>query len=386
MGNSLRVARIAGIDVHVNASWLVAFFLVAWTLAVGLFPQQYGGLSATTYWVMGFAASLLLFASVLIHELAHSLVARSRGLPVRDITLFIFGGLSNIEGDARSPRDEFLVAIVGPITSFMLAAAFWAADRAVAPELATVDGVVSYLAGINVILAVFNMIPGFPLDGGRVLRAILWSVTNSLQRATSIASGIGRGVGYLFIFVGIYVVFTGGFISGLWLAFIGWFLSSAAEVTSRRTELEARLRGVTVEKLMNRLPITAGPNTRISELIDDYVLQRGIRAVPVVDEDGALLGMITLSEMRSVPRERWSETPARFAMLRATDLRTAVPRASAADALRAMAEHDINQMPVVENGHLVGLISRGHVIRFLQVREELGLTGQDEEERARRVA
>lgn len=377
MGGSWRIGEIRGIEIGIHPSWLFVFFLVAWTLAVGLFPLQYGGLDGTTYWVMGFTASLLLFASVLVHELAHSFVALSRGLQVKSITLFIFGGVANIVQEAKSARDEFMVAVVGPLASLVVAGFFWAANQAVGPQSVALEGVLSYLAGINVILAVFNMIPGFPLDGGRVFRAVLWGTMNSLPKATRVASAVGTGIGYLFIFAGVYMAFSGALINGLWLAFIGWFLSSAAQATSRQTEIQARLRGVEVSSLMNRRPLTIDPNARLSSVVDEYILRHAVRALPVVEDGGELIGMVTLQEIRNLPKEEWTETPVRFAMVRAADLHTATPGTSLEEALRLMGEHDVNQLPVVEGDRLVGLLSRNNVIRFLQVREELGVAGPE---------
>ena len=375
MQNSLRIAKIGGIEIGIHYSWLLVFLLVAWTLAAGLFPQQYPGLDRTTYWVMGGAASLLLFVSVLIHELAHSFVAKSRGLKVTSITLFIFGGVSNISQEARSAGEEFIVAIVGPLSSLAMAAVFWGLDRTALASSPQGDGILSYLVYINVTLAVFNLIPGFPLDGGRVLRAILWGATNNMRRATSIAAGIGRAVGFLFVLGGIFMAINGDFIGGLWLMFIGWFLSGAAESSNQQVELTTRLRGVQVGTVMNEKPIVVESSTRLSDLVHDYILERGVRAIPVVD-DGVLVGIITLNEVRSVPREQWDATPVRFVMTKLADLHTTSPKTPLSDALNAMAQHDFNQLPVTEGGRLVGIISRSDVMRFLRVREELGIDAE----------
>lgn len=375
MGSSVKVATIGGIEIGIHYSWLLVFFLVAWTLAAGLFPDQYPGLGRNTYWVMGFTASLLLFVSVLIHELAHSFVAKSRGLGVTGITLFIFGGVSNLAEEARSAAEEFQIAIVGPLTSLVLAGLFWVASRAAAsPEI---DGILSYMVYINVTLAVFNLIPGFPLDGGRVLRAILWAATNSLSRATRIAAGVGRVVAFLFIFGGIFMAFTGSFISGLWLMFIGWFLNNAAESSSQQMELATSLRGVRVGSVMNPRPVVIEPNVRLSDLVSDYVLRRGIRALPVVEGD-QLVGMVTLHQVRAIPQESWDETPVRFVMTNLNDLHTTTAVSPLSGALHTMSEHDVNQLPVVENGRLAGLLSRSDVMRFLRVREELGIPSPEE--------
>ncbi len=384
--SSVRIATIRGIEIGVHYSWVLVFVVVAWTLAVGFFPFEYPGLGAGTYWAMGFAASLLLFVSVLIHELAHSFVAQARGLQVGGITLFIFGGVSNISSEPSSAKDELLISIVGPITSLILGAVFWGIWVGVGVGGGPVQGVLVYLAGINVLLAVFNLIPGFPLDGGRVLRAIVWWATNNFQKATSVAVTSGHAVAFLFIIGGLFILFSGAFISGLWLILIGWFLNNAAEASGRQTQQMEWFRGVKVRQVMNPRPVTVSPDTPLSEVVHDYILQRAVRAIPVV-EDGRLIGMVTLNEIRDVPREQWEETPVSAVMTRAESLQMVRPEDDLYTALRILAEHDINQLPVVSSdGTLVGLLSRSNVIRFLQIREELGMPAAEAEEERRRAA
>ena len=236
MRGAFHIATIRGIDIGVHYSWLLVFFLIAWTLAVGLFPQQFPGLGAAAYWAMGFVASLLLFGSVLVHELAHSFMAQSRGLAVRSITLFIFGGISNIGGEPARAGDELAISIVGPVSSMVLGGLFWALWLAVGDGVGPIEGVLLYLATVNILLALFNMIPGFPLDGGRVLRAAVWWFTGSLRTATRVAVGAGHAVAFLLIFGGLFVAFSGALISGIWLILIGWFLNNAAEASGRQTE------------------------------------------------------------------------------------------------------------------------------------------------------
>lgn len=381
MRSSFHIATIRGIDIGVHYSWLLVFFLIAWTLAVGLFPQQFPGLGVAAYWAMGFVASLLLFGSVLVHELAHSFMAQSMGLTVRSITLFIFGGISNIGGEPTRATDELAIAIVGPASSMVLGGLFWALWLAVGNGMGPVGGVLLYLATVNILLALFNMIPGFPLDGGRVLRAAVWWFTGSLRTATRVAVGAGHAVAFLLIFGGLLIAFSGALISGIWLILIGWFLNNAAEASGRQTEEMEMFRGVTVRRVMNPRPATVDADASLSELVHDHILQRGIRALPVV-EDGRLQGMITLNEVRRIPRERWDETPVEAVMTRREDLQTVRPNDELARAVQIMAEYDINQLPVVEDGWLVGLLSRSNLIRFIQVREELGVSAPEGERRA----
>jgi Zn-dependent protease len=223
MKSSIRLGRAAGIDVGIHYTWLFAFALIAWSLAAGYFPSTAPALATTTYWLLGVAAALALFASVLIHEFSHSLVALARGLRVHSITLFIFGGVSNIAGEAERAIDEFLIAVVGPLSSFVLAGVFWAAGRTAVLDGTPLGAFIGYLASVHLILGLFNLVPGFPLDGGRVLRSILWASTGSLRRATQIASYVGQGFGFLLIFWGVSRLLGGDVFGGIWTAFIGWF-------------------------------------------------------------------------------------------------------------------------------------------------------------------
>ncbi len=380
--SSIRIATIRGIEIGIHYSWLLVFVVVAWTLAVGLFPLQYPGLGAGTYWAMGFVASLLLFVSVLIHELAHSFVAQARGLKVTNITLFVFGGVSNISGEPSNARDELLISIVGPLSSLALGGVFWGIWLGTGDGGGAVEGVIIYLAAINALLAAFNLIPGFPLDGGRVFRAIVWWATNNFQTATRVAVGAGHVVAFIFILGGIFLIFAGAFLSGIWLILIGWFLNSAAEASGRETQQVELFRGVTVRQAMNPQPVTVQPQATLSEVVHDHILQRAVRALPVV-QDGGLVGMVTVNEVRSVPREEWDQTPVSSVMTRREDLQTVGPDEELTNALTILAEHDINQLPVVEDGRLVGLLSRSNVMRLLQVRQELGVTGGDDEDQRR---
>ncbi len=385
MRGSFRVATIRGIEIGIHYSWVLVFVLVAWTLAVGLFPLQYPGLDIGVYWAMGFIASLVLFVSVLIHELAHSFVAQGRGLKVNSITLFVFGGVSDIGGEPTNAPDELLIAAVGPLSSLALGGIFWGVWLATGAGGGAVGGVLYYLAFINVLLAIFNLIPGFPLDGGRVFRAIIWWATGNFQRATRIAVGAGHVVAFLFVIGGIFLIFTGGFLSGIWLILIGWFLNSAAEASGRETRQAEWFQGVTVRQVMNPNPATVEPQLRLSDVVHDHILQRAMRTLPVV-QDGQLVGMVTLNEIRGVPREQWDQTPVSFVMTRREDLHTVKPEDELLRALTILSEQDINQLPVVEDGRLVGLLSRSNVMRFLQVREELGVSESGSDQQQDRAA
>ncbi len=370
MQGSFRLGNIFGIDIDIHYTWLIVFALITWSLAAGFFPQQFPDWPTGTYWLVGAISSLLLFASVLLHELAHSLVAQREGLPITNITLFIFGGVSNIQREPTNPQDEFRMAFVGPLSSIaigVITGVLWAILGGLNQQL---QAVLLYLTVINLMLAVFNMIPAFPLDGGRVFRSAVWWVTHSLTRATRIAAAVGQGFGYVIIFVGLLLMFAGNFLSGLWLVFIGWFLSNAAEASYRQFITQEALRGIHVRDVMAQEVPTVTPDVTVRELVERYILPRNIRALPVV-HDSQLVGMVTLSDVQHVPQEDWSTTRVAQIMTPKERLHVLVPQDDATQALQALGEQDLNQLPVVSDGKVVGLITRGHIIRLLQVREEL---------------
>ncbi|HEX2036980.1 MAG TPA: site-2 protease family protein [Chloroflexota bacterium] len=368
--NSITLGRVAGIAIGVHYTWLFIAALISWSLAQGYFPATYPGWSPATYWLAGIAAALALFASVLIHELGHSLVAISRGVPVISITLFIFGGVATMREEADSPGDEFLIAAAGPVTSFVLAGAFWAMST-VAPTGSPAEAVTSYLAGLNGFLGGFNLLPGFPLDGGRVLRSIIWGVSGSLRRATQLATYVGQGIGFLMIFWGLSQALAGAFLNGLWIAFIGWFLNGAAEQTRQAQELKSELEGIGVAEVMDPQPAVATPSMSVEELVYHYVLRQGRRALPVVS-GGQVVGLVSITDAREVPQADWRHTTVEQVMTR-SPLKTVSPSTGLDTAMHLLVEGNLNQLPVVEGGVLVGMITRADILRYLQVRHVLGL-------------
>lgn len=371
MNNSVRLGSVFGIEVGIHYSWLIVFALVTWSLAAGFFPVTFPGWALPTYWIVGVISSILLFVAVLIHELSHSLVAKREGMPVSSITLFIFGGVSNIREEPKDPGKEFWMAFVGPLSSLIIgivSGGLWALVSGLNEQLAAI---LMYLAVVNVLLAVFNLIPAFPLDGGRVLRSILWRATNSLPRATRIASGVGQGFAYMFIIGGLLWAFSGNIISGLWLVFIGWFLNNAAEMSYRQVRTEELLKGVHVQDMMTREVETVAPNVSVRHLVDTYILPHNRRALPVV-EDSELVGIVTLNDVRDVERSEWDYTLVRDVMTPRDRLYVLDPEDDVARALGILGERDINQLPVVHRGRVVGFVTRGDLIRFLQLRQELG--------------
>ncbi|MFO7322672.1 MAG: site-2 protease family protein [Chloroflexota bacterium] len=387
-GNSFHIGRIFGINVRIDWSWLLIFFLITWNLAAGfgvLHPEWGAGMTL----LLAVIASLLFFASVLAHELAHSVMARAQNVPVRDIVLFMFGGVSNIERDPPSPRAEFLITIVGPLTSLIIGVVLlFVANTALNPivdpqnpesavaQLGPVASVLGWLGSINVMLAVFNLIPGFPLDGGRVLRSILWAVTGNLRRATRWAAYVGQAIAWLMIVAGVALIFGlplpllgRGVVGGLWLIFIGWFLNNASAASYQRVVIQDLLQGVPVSRLMRIDPPTVPADITVESLVHDYVMRRDDYAFPVMDGD-QLVGLVTMDDVRSVERASWPVSRVRDIMRPVADLVMVGPEEDAAEALNKLLMRDVRQLPVVHNGRLIGLLRRNDLVKWMQLQGE----------------
>jgi Zn-dependent protease/CBS domain-containing protein len=384
MRSSFTLGRIAGIDVGIHYTWVFAFLLITWSLADGFFPSTFSGYSPTAYWLLGIAGAVGLFGSVLFHELSHSFVARARGMSVSSITLFIFGGVSNLKGEPKSALDEFLVASVGPLSSFLLAAICWPLSQNLSPGSNPLGALLAYLAFVNLMLGAFNLVPGFPLDGGRVLRSIIWGVTGRLDRATPIASYSGQAVGFLLVFWGVSRVLGGDFLGGLWTAFIGWFLNSAAESTRQEQKVERTLAGIRVSQVMDPSPPIVDPGLPVSQFVFAQVFGRGHRAA-LVERSGRLLGIVSITDTKHVPQAAWSTTPVADIMSKAP-LRSVAPTAEVSDVLQLLVENDINQVPVVDDGTVVGMLTRADILRLLQLRNEVGMDPRSAEALARAAA
>lgn len=370
MNANLNLGRIWGIPIGLHFSWFLIFGLVSWSLAVGYFPEEYPGLAAPVYWLLGAVTSILFFASVLVHELAHAFVALRNKLPVRAINLFIFGGVAELTQEPRSAGAEFRIAIAGPVASLGLAALFgglYLLDQHI-PLLAAPS---IWLARINMLLALFNMIPGFPLDGGRVLRAIIWWKTNNLRRATQAASISGQVVAFGFIAVGLFIAFNGSFFNGLWLIFIGWFLQNAAASSLAHTTIHEALRGITAAQAMQReFPRVSGL-TPISQLVEENILKGGQRSF-LVEEDGNVQGMLTLSDIRTIPERKWRFTTTRQVMQPFDRVIKVEPATELLAALQMMDQAKVSQLPVVDDNQVMGLLSRENIFSYLRLRNELG--------------
>jgi Zn-dependent protease len=373
LNNSFRLFTIRGIEVGIHYSWIIIFVLVTWSLSVYVFPTVPGGprLPALEFWILGAITSLLLFASVLVHELAHSFVAKARGLNPRSITLFIFGGVSNLSGEAKEPSTEFIVAVVGPLMSFALAAITFALASVISEPRAEL--VLSYLFLINLTLGIFNLVPGFPLDGGRVLRAILWRVTGNIRRATQWAANVGKFVAYLMFGYAIYlIVIENNLVGGVWTAAIAWFLHNAASSSVQQLLFEQRLSRVRAADIITHDDTTVSPDLTIAQLVDVYILPAARRAVPVA-EDGHLVGVVTVKDIASVsPEQRGIVTVGRV-MGGHDGLHSVQAGTKVLDAFELMGEHDLEQVPVMDGDRLIGLLTRADVARQLQLREALDM-------------
>jgi Zn-dependent protease/CBS domain-containing protein len=365
LGTSWRVARIAGIQVRVDSSWVVIALLITYSMYLRtavLYPELSGGGAVA----LGIGATVLFFGSVLVHELAHALVSQARGIRVQDITLFLFGGATRAKVESRGPGDEFLIAVVGPLTSGLLAALFGIAASLGGDVLsAPLAGTVGYLAWTNLLLAAFNLVPGFPLDGGRLLRAAIWRATGNLARATRIASAAGQGVGWLLVAGGVAWLLAGDLAGGIWFAFIGWFLVQAARSSYQQLQLQQLLGGVEAEDVMARDLVRIPPELSLQDAVDDYFMRYDHSGFPVQDQ-GRTIGLLTLRGVRRVPREQWPTRRVRDHMVPLGDQVVVAPDAPMDGVLDKLQDGEANRVLVVEDGEVVGIITPTDLARWLR--------------------
>ncbi|MEX0750441.1 MAG: site-2 protease family protein [Dehalococcoidia bacterium] len=371
MTSSFRLGRLFGVEIGAHWSWIFIFLVVTWSFATGVLEYYYEDWSAAQRWTGAVVVSTVFFLSVLIHEMSHAVVSNRLGLPVRSITLFIFGGAANLSKEPEKPGDEFKIAIVGPATSLALGALFAAGWAVLYPFDDGIAGLSAYMALINVSLAIFNMLPGFPLDGGRVFRSIVWSRNGDRLRATSTASRVGEWLAYGIMALGLVQVFFGNLVGGLWFMFIGFFLRGAASASYEQLLMETTLSGIRVDEVMRKDIPSVGPEMTVEELVHDGIMRTNARAFMVIGGDD-LAGLVTLTDVRKVPREEWASTSVYRAMTPAGQLHTVAPGQCLADVLHIMVERDVNQLPVVRGREPVGMLDRGDVMRFIQIRRELG--------------
>ncbi len=368
--NSIRLGSLFGVPIGVNYSWFVILLLTVLSLETFL-EVQHPFWTELQRWSTAAVASLLFFASVVAHEMSHSLVARRRGIPVRGITLFIFGGVSRLSMEASSPRAELVIALVGPLTSIALGLVFLLLALVLPADTPAME-VAVVLAQVNLVLGVFNLLPGFPLDGGRVLRSLVWAMTSDFHRATSIATTLGRGLAFLMILGGVAFAFTYSFATGIWMALIGWFLEMAASSSARHLRLQDALQGFTARDMMGRGCPQVSPQITLQELVDNVIMVSGLRCFAVA-ENGPVEGIVTLSGVKDVPRHQWGVTVVRQVMVPVDRMKAVAPQESALRVLELMDEADVNQVPVIQDGQIMGLVSRDGVLHFLRLRAELGM-------------
>lgn len=363
----MRLARILGFEIRLDFSWFIILFLIVWSFSSAVFPRSVPDRTGTAYLIAGVVGALLFFASLLAHELAHSVVARIKGIPVEGITLFIFGGVSRTRMEADSPGDEFLIAGVGPLMSLLLAGVFYllAAWSAAAGADLLLSVMLVYLAYLNLLLAIFNLLPGFPLDGGRLLRSIVWKITGNLHRATRIATTGGRVVGFLIVALGILEIFTGNLLGGLWLVFIGWFLSNAASSSYRQHVIHEELAGYYASEAMTAEPETVAADVSIEQLVEEHFLRGRHHAYPVTDGEHAV-GIVTLTQVKQIPRQEWALRRVRDAMTPIGEDNVVRPDAAITDVLEKLSRSPARRVLVSTNGHIQGIITANDITRFLE--------------------
>jgi Zn-dependent protease/CBS domain-containing protein len=364
---SFTLFKVFGIPVEVNVSWFVIFVLVAWSLVSLYFPTNYPGMPAVSYWVMGIVAALMLFASVILHELSHSYVAKTHGVPIRRITLFLFGGVSQMERESEEPETEIKIAIAGPAMSFVLMFVFFLIHYAVreAGETGGVAPVFRYLAIVNGMLGVFNLIPGFPLDGGRLLRAAIWKGTGNLKKATYVASRVGGIIGIVFVIIGFLGVFKGSFIFGLWMVMIGFFLRQASSASYFQVVVDGALKGFKVRDAMREDFVAVPADISVQDLVDDYVFKHHLDCYPVA-EGRVLKGLVAVEDIKSIPRRLWAATRIGDVMRKDVESLSVHPDDDLAGVLRKSVGLRCGHLPVVEANEIVGVVTRTDIVEAMK--------------------
>lgn len=370
MGSSIKLFRIFGIDIGIHWSWVFILVIVTWTFATGFLADNYPQWSDAQRWSAGALIAGVFFLSILAHELSHAIVSNRNGLPVSSITLFVFGGVSNLTREPDTAALEFKIAVVGPLTSLLLGGLFGAAWLALRSTNEGIADICGYLGFINASLAVFNMLPGFPLDGGRVFRSAVWARNHNRLRATRTAARMGEWIAYGIMAMGVAEsVFISPF-SGIWFLLIGFFLKNAAAASYTQLVVETTLDGVSVRDVMRPSFDSVAPDVSVEELVHDYVLRKNARCFAVIAA-GDFAGLVTLTDVRKLPRETWATTSVYRAMTPATRLHTVAPSDSITLVLKLMAQNDVNQLPVVDRRELVGMLDRADVMRFIQLHRDL---------------
>jgi len=364
--------KVFGIPIEVNVSWFIIFVLVAWSLVSLYFPTNYPGMPVASYWVMGIVAALMLFASVILHELSHSYVAKMHGVPIRRITLFLFGGVSQMERESEEPETEIKIAIAGPAMSFVLMFVFFLIYYAVrvAGETGGIAPVFRYLAIVNGMLGVFNLIPGFPLDGGRLLRAAIWKGTGNLKKATYVASRVGNVIGIVFVLFGFLGVFRGSFIFGLWMVMIGFFLRQASSASYFQVVVDGALKGFKVRDAMRGDFVAVSADISVQDLVDDYVFKHHLDCYPVT-EGRELKGLVAVEDIKSIPRRLWAATRIGDVMRKDVEGLSVHLDDDLAGVLRKTVGLRCGHLPVVEANEIVGVVTRKDIVEAIKALSEV---------------
>jgi len=372
MRGNINLGKVFGIPLRLHYTWFIIFALVTLLL---VFNDAYQTYPIAQRIILGILTSLLFFASIIIHELAHSILAIRNNIPVKEITLFVFGGVSQITKEATHPRAELSIAIVGPLTSLALAGIFYGLHLLLAgTQHILAANLMWWLAWINVILAVFNLIPGFPLDGGRVFRALVWQRTHDYHRATRIATKVGQGIAYAFIAGGIALIFALQlWLNGLWLIFIGWFLRDAARASYRQVLIRDALVGIIARQVTDYGCPLIPPHLNLMELVQQHILPTG-RSCFLITSGAVLEGMVTLQQIKKVPRDRWAITPVQDIMTPASKLKVAYADQDILSVLEEMNGESTDHIPVMEAGKAIGIINREDIARFLRTRADFGIS------------
>ncbi|MBI3398818.1 MAG: site-2 protease family protein [Deltaproteobacteria bacterium] len=374
MGRGIKLFKILGIQISLDYTWFIVFGLVAWSLAQGYFPLTLPGLSIMSYVLIGITSAILLFACVLIHELSHSYTSNKLGLDIKEIKLFIFGGVAQLTKEPDDPTTELKIAVAGPAASIALAGIFWILTQLVKTFYLypIAAAIFEYLTTINIVLVIFNMIPGFPLDGGRVLRALWWKKTGDIHKATRVASLAGKGFSMLLILFGFMQIFFGNFVGGLWMVFIGMFLQQAAESSYSQLLVKKALEQIKIGDAMTRNVVVVTEDSTLATVVEKYFFGYHFVGFPVAS-DGRIVGMITLNNVRTIPKELWATTLVRDVLNRITPDIILSPEDNAMDALSRMISLDVGRILIMENGKLVGIITRRDIMKLMEFKVDLGV-------------
>ncbi len=371
-GKRFNILTISGFKIGIDISWFIIALLLTWTLAAGYFPTAYPGLGSHVYWYMGIAGMLGLFICVILHELGHAVVARHYNIPVNQITLFIFGGIAELKEEPKSPKVEFLMAIAGPIVSFALAFILYFLTSVATKHNwpVALKAVTGYLAVINFLLALFNMIPAFPLDGGRVLRALLWGWKKNLAWATKVSARIGSVFGFALIFLGIFYMLQGKLLSGFWFIIIGWFLYKAASSVQTQFYVGKELEGEKVSKFMKTDVITVPPHISLKECVEQYFYTSHHQIYPVTDQ-GNLFGYISLHEIKALPHAEWERTSVQSLMVPLSKIKTVTPETNALEAVQLFQESGMSMLFIAEKERFLGILTSQDLFKLISLKLEL---------------